>query len=235
MDAVRNDYLNALKFWDEGYVPKPDAEEKTITPDTDCADLAYSRQLALWIGEQLSGRTRVLDYGCGKGWAGLLLAKRGCPCVTAVEISQNAVQEALKLKKALALGDNYNALHIDEAWLSRQESGVYDGIVSTNVLDVIPPDVAENILREMARVLSPDGKVLINMNYYMEPKDNPEKNTVIRHGNHVYLNGILRMVTRTDEEWAQIFSRYFKVESCTYYAWNVEETARRRSFVLRPL
>ena len=77
------------------------------------------------------------------------------------------------------------------------------------------------------------GTVVIGMNYYKEPVDEPEKHVEIRNGNQVYMDGILRMVTRTDDEWRGIFEKYFTVQHLEYYGWNNETNEKRRIFVLK--
>ena len=235
MDNIRQEYDEALKFWDNGYemtAEKKAEQEQKWTPDSDPMDLAYSRQLASIIRDELRNQTHVLVYGCGRGWAGMLLRKAGCEKVLGVDVSARAAESAKHLAALLGITDGYEAQAIDVTWLSSVPDDAFDGAVTVNVLDVIPPDVTEGILTQLRRVTAPGAKIVIAMNYYMEPKDNPEKNTVIRYGNHVFLSGILRMVTRTDEEWQDIFSRYFRVDTLRHYAWNTEEIARRRVFTL---
>lgn len=235
MDNIRQEYDEALKFWDSGYEmtdEKKAEQEQKWTPESDAMDLAYSKQLASIIRDELKNQTHVLDYGCGRGWAGMLLRQAGCKSVLGVDVSPRAAESARYLAALLGITEGYDAQAIEENWLSSVPDDTFDGAVTVNVLDVIPPHVTEGILSELRRVTAPGAKIVIAMNYYMEPRNNPEKNTVIRYGNHVFLNGILRMVTRTDEEWQDIFSRYFRVDTLRHYAWNTEENARRRVFTL---
>jgi hypothetical protein len=47
------------------------------------------------------------------------------------------------------------------------------------------------------------------------------------------MDGVLRLVSRTDAEWEAILAPYFEVESLTYFAWQGEEEEKRRLFRLR--
>ena len=47
------------------------------------------------------------------------------------------------------------------------------------------------------------------------------------------MDGVLRLVSRTDEEWARLFSPLFEVESLEHFAWPGEKEERRRLFRLR--
>ena len=51
-------------------------------------------------------------------------------------------------------------------------------------------------------------------------------------GHQVYIEGILRLTTLTDEEWMDIFRPYFQVEKLTYFAWPDETRETRRLFFL---
>ena len=47
------------------------------------------------------------------------------------------------------------------------------------------------------------------------------------------MDGVLRLISRTDAEWEAIFAPYFTVESLTYFAWQGEDEAKRRLFRLK--
>jgi len=47
-------------------------------------------------------------------------------------------------------------------------------------------------------------------------------------GNQLYIDGILRRVSRTDEEWAQIFSPWYTVEQLENFACPGEGKETRR-------
>ena len=49
----------------------------------------------------------------------------------------------------------------------------------------------------------------------------------------IYIDGILRLVSRTDEQWTELLGRCFRIERLDHFAWPGEETERRRLFYLR--
>ena len=53
-----------------------------------------------------------------------------------------------------------------------------------------------------------------------------------RNKNELYVEGILRMVSKTDDEWKKIFEEYFNVDSIEYFAWLGEKEEKRRVFCL---
>ena len=234
-DTIRKDYENAKSFWNCAFAMDEEAKktaEDTACNEDDLKQMAPSEKL-FEAARSLGDRKKVLDYGCGRGWAAIIAAKSGCADVTGVELAENAVETAKLYAKLFDVSDRVEVQHVSEEWITEAPAESYDGIICSNVLDVVPEEVAENILKHLERVAQKNAPVVIGMNYYMVPKDNPEKKVVVKNGNHIYLDGILRLVCRTDEEWTETIGRYFTVEKLDHFAWPGEETERRRLFYLR--
>lgn len=228
-------YAEALDFWNNAFALGEDGRAKyaeKLADDPSGRSLASGAKLADIMISELSGCERLLDYGCGRGWAGLMIKKAGSAEVTAVDLSENAVDSAKEIAAMMGVNSGYSAESVSRDWLKSVADGAFDGVVCSNVLDVIPTEVAEDILSEFSRVLVPGGTAVIGLNYYMEPKDNPERNITVVDS-HVFVDGILRMVTRTDEEWTQLIGSYLTVERLEHFGWTGEETERRRVFVLK--
>lgn len=234
-DTMRKDYEAAKLFWNKAFAMDDSAKkeaENFSCSENDLKVLAPSAKL-FDAAESLGSRNRVLDYGCGRGWASIIAARSGCADVTSVEIAANAAESARFYVNLFGVEERVTVLQVSEDWITEAPAESFDGIICSNVLDVIPEEVAESILRNLCRVAQKDACVVIGMNYYMEPKDNPEKKMVVKYRNHIYLNDILRLVCRTDDEWTEILGRYFTVEKLDHFAWPGEETERRRLFYLR--
>ena len=234
-EDLRIDYEKAKSFWNAAFAMDEDAKHEAATTadhDNGWKEQAPSEKLFL-AAQSLGQCKRVLDYGCGRGWASIIAAKSGCPNVTAAEVSENAAESARFYAKLYGVDDHVAVQHVSDTWISEVPAESCDGIFCSNVLDVIPEAVAEGILAGFARIAEKNAPVIIGMNYYMEPKDNPERKMTVRNGNCVYLDNVLRLVCRTDEEWTETFGRYFAVEKLEHFAWPGEETERRRLFYLR--
>ena len=234
-DHLRKDYEKAKSFWNTAFCMEDEARrdaEGSVDREGGWKEMAPSEKLFEAV-RTLGSRKRILDYGCGRGWAAVIAAKSGCMDVTGVELAENAVSAANFYAKLFGVDDRVKVHHVSEEWIEETAAESYDGIVCSNVLDVVPEEVAENIVRHLARIARKDAVVIIGMNYYMEPKDNPEKGMTVKNGNCVYVNDVLRLVCRTDEEWAEFFGRYFTIEKLEHFAWPGEETERRRLFYLR--
>ena len=181
----------------------------------------------------LGEKKKVLDYGCGNGWAAIAAAKSGCENVTAADPAPNAAEMTRFLSELLGVSDRVHPVRIDDGFLKSVPSETYDGLILSNVLDTVPPETAEEIIREAARVMTEDAEALVGLNYWLSPEAAAEKGTELTDGRLLYLDGVLRLVSRTDAEWEAIFAPYFEVESLTYFAWQGEAEEKRRLFRLR--
>ncbi len=228
-------YNDSLKFWNSAFDMDDKAKEEyaeKINPETDWRNLASSDKLADIIINNLSDKKRVLDYGCGEGWAGIILKKSGCGEVTCVDAAENAVKLASFFRDIFKISEGFTAQCVSTDWIEKSPEAVFDGLFCCNVIDVVPEEAAENIIKNIARITTDDAVILIGMNYYIEPVSCPEKNVEVRNKNELYVNGVLRMVSRTDDEWKKIFERYFNIDSVEYYAWPGEKEEKRRVFCL---
>ena len=229
-------YNNTLKFWNQVFEMSDEEKEqfkKELNPETDWKELAPSAKLRDVITEYFAGCEKVLDYGCGEGWAGIALNKTGCKDVTCVDVVENAISLAKFLSSAFGINDGFKAECVSTEWLQAEKEGTYDGIFCSNVIDVLPEEIADGIIKNLARVSRKGAKVIISMNYYQEAVSDSAKNTEVMNGNEVYVNGVLRLVSRTDEEWAEILGHFFDVEKIDHFSWPGEKTEKRRIFILK--
>ena len=230
-DRSSKDNKTLIEFWNNAYnISEEEMEECRKDPDS-LKGLVPSEKL-FHAAETLGSRKKVLDYGCGMGWAGIVAAKSGCPDVTAVDVSETGVRSAEEFAKLYGVQDAVHVSLVSPDWLSTIPDGTYDGLFCSNVLDVVPSVTAEEIIREAARVVTDDASVVIGLNYYMSPEKAAERGIELVVGNCVYMNGVLRLVSHSDEEWTELFSPYFTVEKLDHFAWPGETEETRRLFFL---
>jgi arsenite methyltransferase len=118
----------------------------------------------------LSPGERVLDLGCGSGWATRLLARlvadgpEGFGQVVGIDVSDEMIRQARAASKEFE-----NILYV---WGSAQqipwEENFFDKVLSVESFYYYPDQ--ERALAELFRVMAPHGRMFILINLY---KDNP--------------------------------------------------------------
>ena len=220
-----------IRFWD-GVFSREDPEEAEAVDPESWKEMAPSEKL-FRAAASLGTKEKVLDYGCGSGWAAVIAAKSGCPDVTAADPAPGAVKAARECAETFGAPDRVRAVCGGTGWLKAVPDDTYDGVFCSNVLDVVPPETAEILIRELARAAAPGADVIIGLNYYLSPRKAEERGMTLEEGNRLYVDGVLRLVSRTDGEWAEAFSPWFGVERLEHFAWPGETAETRRLFHLR--
>ena len=119
--------------------------------------LAY-RDIPAILAEHVHGR-KALDFGCGAGRSTRFLRQLGFE-VTGVDIAEDMIRKARELDPA---GD-YRLVRADDSGddLSAWPAGSYDLVLAAFTFDNIAGgDIKLRILRDLARLLSPDGKLVL--------------------------------------------------------------------------
>ena len=222
-----------IDFWDQAFTLSDEDKESQSQVDPESwKELAPSEKL-FEAAKSLGQRQRLLDYGCGNAWASIIAAKSGCHDVTAVDVAPGAAQLAGYFASVFGVEDRVHASCIAPDWLHTAPESTYDAFICSNVLDVVPPETAEEIIRASARVVTPNASVIIGLNYYLSPEAAASRNMELVDGRKLYVNGVLRLVSRTDDEWAELFTPYYTVVRLEHFAWPGEASETRRLFYLR--
>ena len=231
-ETAREDYKNLLAHWNQAF-SQTEGDREQAPQENDWKELAPSGKL-LAAAQSLKDCKNGLDYGSGSGWAGIIMAKSGCQCVTCADAAPNAKGLAECGAERFGVSDRLHSLCVSETWLAEVPTGTYDGLFCSNVLDVVPPEMAEEMLAHFARIVTGNAWVVIGLNFYMPPEVIEKRGLACREGNQIYMDGVLRLVSRTDEEWRALLDRHFTVDRLEHFAWPGEEKETRRLFYLRP-
>ena len=231
--TAEQDNKTLKAFWDKAFaLSEEDKAEGCKSGPEGWKEQAPSQKL-FEAARSLGQKKKVLDYGCGSAWAGIIAAKSGCADVTAVDVVPGAVSAAEFYASLYGAAENMRIACVAPDWLSTVPPETYDGLFCSNVLDVVPPETAEGIIRETARIAAPGASVIIGLNYWLSPEKAAEKGLELIGGNRLYVDGVLRLVSRSDEEWEQIFNPWYAVEKLEHFAWPGETKETRRLFYLR--
>ncbi|MFA6755836.1 MAG: class I SAM-dependent methyltransferase, partial [Bacilli bacterium] len=171
----------------------------------DCDDTFY--QSLKFIGDHSS---RVLEIGCADGYSLMytnLYGKKVCFCL-GIDTSINAInlaKETIKLSKL----ENINFELSSNASLDLINDNSFDGIICSNVLDVLPIEVAKGIIINIDRILCPNGYLFLKFNYYVSEELKSRIKGMVNMGENCYsLNGVLRLHNEPIEYWKKLFKDY---------------------------
>ena len=218
-----------IEFWDSALKLSQDDKDdiKASMTNDNYLDFAPSKKLADALDNLLTAN-KVLDYGCGNAWASLILAKKGAKYVKAVDTSKEGIESAKFILDTYNVSNKVDLEVIDESWLEKQAPNSYDGLICSNVLDVLPLDISKQIIVNFHNILSKDALLVVGLNFYADPKVKP-----LEEGKYIYLDGVLRLLSLSDDEWKGLFEPYFEIVYLDYFAWPGENIERRRLFVLK--
>lgn len=222
---------NLIKFWDS--VLTLDDEYKNQIkqiPVSEYKELAPSEKLFKATFE-LGKCGKVLDYGCGNGWASIIASKGGCQDIDAVDLGSNIIEAAKFHFEHFEV--KVNCFEISANWLKNTAKSQYNGVICSNVLDVLPLETSKEIIENIARVCLPESRVIIGLNFYMDKESASKRGMELVDGKYLFVNDVLRLTSLSDDEWKGLFSSYFEIEKLEHFAWPGEQAETRRLFYLK--
>ncbi len=125
----------------------------------------YQRVWAELMAEPLAGAS-VLDYGCGPGDWGVLLATEGAQ-VTLLDLSPKAVELGLRRARVSGVADRVRGFARDASDLSCFADGEFDLIFGSAAVHHTLKYV--NAAEELVRVLRPGGRLVLAETYGNNP------------------------------------------------------------------
>ena len=232
---IKNTNDNLIKFWDSAItLTKEDKEQLKEVKDLDCSSLAPSEKLYNAV-QSLKDCKHILDYGCGNGWASIIATKSGCPHVTAVDVIPNGVEATKAYAEAFGVDKQIMPMLVSTSWISKARDESFDGLVCSNVLDVVPLETSKEIIKETARMLTKGAKAIIGLNFYFPKEALQARNMELVDDKYLFMNNVLRLTNLSDDEWKELLSPYYEIEKLEYFAWPGESKETRRLFHLRKL
>ena len=130
------------------------------------------------------GKTKVLDLGCGAGRHVFFMGKENI-VPYGVDFSDEGIRYTKELLCTYGMGDYAENMQVASLTKLPYEDQFFDGIVCYGVLYYLDFASIKKAIKEMERVLKPNGKILLVVRTtedYRYNKDNElpeEKNTVI--------------------------------------------------------
>lgn len=219
-----NDYKNALEFWDKGFaeIKGEKIDEKFIKEET----------LNEIFKKYINKDSKVLDFGCGSGW-GLMEMALTVPFSLGIGIDQSPnviryTNECVNLSQF----KNLKFICGDHKTLDNYKE-TFDFVFTTNVIDVVPDEIFNEIIENLYNTLKTGGYILISLNPFFTENELTEVLKMEKRGNYYYKNNILRCNYKTVSEWEKIFSAKFNLIRSEGYKLQSTDKYERRMYLLR--
>jgi SAM-dependent methyltransferase len=210
-DAKTEDLNIILKaFWNDYF--------KTLTPQViNKNDVKVSNPLDQALKDLGDACENILDIGTGQGYClftSYLLGHQ-VKYGLGIDPSEHAIDFARKTAKMSELfGLNFE--EGDHTCLHDLAEASFDGIICSNVLDVIPYQTSDDVIKIMDRLLKPGGILLLKFNFYLTDERIKKLEMEEIEANTYRMNGVLRAVNLTTKDWIKRFEGYDLIRTEQY-------------------
>jgi ubiquinone/menaquinone biosynthesis C-methylase UbiE len=199
-----------MSFWDNFF---HQFEPMTIDPK----DVKVENALDQYIKDVGDYASNILDFGSGIGNCIMMASLLGDKMTKGLAIDSSS--KAIELLEKTLENSNIKGIetmvgtHKDLATLPKES---FDGVLCSNVLDVVPFETSTEMIEEISRLLKPKGLLMVKLNFYLtEDIITRTKAEEISENSYV-INGILRSHNLTSEEWVKRFKGFKLLKSDTY-------------------
>lgn len=201
---IKQDYNRAVNLWNETYshckIVDLKGKNLSVEPMFDiCLDIFASKC------------KNILDFGCGTGDVIFQCYEFGnMNYGLGVDLSQTGIDYARKM----TLVNNYHGLNFDVgdiSYFDSYEEGSFDGIILSNVLDVMPKDVAVTTFIRLTELLPPKGLMFVKLNPYYDKEDMKKWGMTQIKDNLFEEDGVLRYRELDTVTWKHSFEKSFNI------------------------
>jgi ubiquinone/menaquinone biosynthesis C-methylase UbiE len=200
-EGMDNKYQHIAESWDAVF-----QKEETKVPKTAATGNSEMDKGLDWL---CGGVSSVLDFGCGSGSLLFHCALLGVEQLIGVDISQAAVDAALKSAGLMKHGQ-FTFISGGIEKLSAMKDASIDAVILSNIVDNLYPEDARILMSEVTRILKPAGRAFIKLNPYIT-----EEQIVawkIRRIEDNVLDDGLILWNNTTAQWETFLSAYLSKE-----------------------
>lgn len=198
---------NSLSFWNDAYKE----EKPEVLQDK---DYKLPKEMESIFETFLDKCPVIMDFGCGAGEMLYVSAhSKKSEKLYGIEKGSNIINF---LNEMISVNHFDNDIEVIDGGidaLKQFKNNSVDGIIISNVLDVVTEDVADNIMKNLLRVLKKGGFMLLKLNQYETKEQLDKDGRFINFKDNMYsYQGVMRIRECTTDEWRKWLSPYFKEE-----------------------
>lgn len=207
---IKNENEKLIRFWNTFF-------EKTEPMEITKDDLPINQdinRLLKYVGDH---SLTVVDIGCGWGY-GLITAKLlGDKMQKGIGIDPS--EQAIDILQKTCTKSKINGLEGivgTHSELERFYPSEFDGVICSNVLDVVPYETSLDIISQIKRVLKPGGLCLLKFNFYLTDEIIQRIKMEKIDTNTYTINGVIRGLNYTTDTWINRFNDFEVIELAEY-------------------
>lgn len=214
------EYESSTALWNEVY---QECKLEDLTNETLTVEPTFDACLQLFAEKS----PHVLDFGCGTGDILFQCADFGhLSYGLGIDRSEVGITYATQMA-SLNHYRNLDFVLGDISYLSQLDDEVFDGIILSNVLDVIPKEDADQIMFQLNRILKKDGLIFLKLNPYITNDQLDYYELKHMRDNLFEKDGILRLRRLTTSQWHKEFEHDFIIERYLEFPYPWQEGMNR--------
>ena len=157
-----SDYTETTTYWNKVF-----AEEVEYNP---FKKLPYFKieKAVRWLSTDTNS---VIDFGCGDGKLLSRCLEYDVEQISGIDLSKEAVDKARKVMAKYNLNGKSHFMVGGISKLKEINDNQFDAAILSNIIDNIKPEDAEEVTKEINRILKMEGKVILRLNPYFDPAD----------------------------------------------------------------
>ena len=214
------EYETCTALWDEVY---QECQLVDLTGEILKVEPTFDACLELFAKHS----PNILDFGCGTGDILFQCADFG---YLSYGLGVDRSEVGITFAKQMANLNHYRKLDFvldDESYLSQLDDELFDGIILSNVLDVIPKETADQIMLQLKRILKNGGLLFIKINPYISNEELGFYEFTHLRDNLFVKDGFLRLRRMTTHKWQKEFERDFIIERYLEFPYPWQEGMNR--------
>ncbi|MCF7924609.1 MAG: class I SAM-dependent methyltransferase [Candidatus Izimaplasma sp.] len=198
------DYKETKDYWNKVFKKLPFKALKEIKTNIKPIDEGID-----WLSQDSES---VLDFGCGTGKLLLMAAKSNNGFYHGIDISIESIKYAKKLFSNYKINNALFEVGSIEK-LHEIESNKYDAIILSNIIDNLEPNDGKLLVKEVHRLLKPNGKVFLKINDYLNKQMIKEQEQKLIKDNFYVDDDSLYLWNLSTKQWKEFFKDKFTIYS----------------------
>ena len=183
------EYNDTIKYWDNIF------GQANISDPRKVIKIQKIEDGISWLAKDSKS---IIDFGCGNGAVLLRSLYKGIDYGYGIDISNNAIKIANKIIREFNLENKVDLICGGIGKLNEIDNNFFESAILFNILDNLEPEDSINLIKQIHRIVKPNGKILLKLNPYITAEERKEYNFI------------------------EIFQEFYKEES-GLYLWNLTE------------